>query len=226
MAIDIFDLIYPNYCLSCDREGDLLCRPCLGKLIIKPQKICPICKRSEEIKNCSGSRLDDLWALAHYQDYLVSDLIRKFKYEHLTVLAETVWKEYLMDFWRKHGANFDRKTILIPVPLHRKRLLHRGYNQSEIIALELSKISGLAVNNELLYRAVYHEPQVGLSASARISNVRGIFKINYRAQSDIWGRDILLIDDVYTTGSTMAECAAALNSVGFRRVSGLVLAVD
>lgn len=226
MAINPLDLIYPNYCLSCDSEGDLLCPSCSEKLIIRPQKICPICKRAEEVRNCQNSRLNNLWTLAHYQDYLISDLIHKFKYEHLTSLAEAVWKKYLIIFWQKHGEKISQKTILIPVPLHKKRYLHRGYNQSEIIASELSKISGLEVNNKLLYRSVYHEPQVGLSGSARLSNVKGIFKINYRAQSAVWGRDILLIDDVYTTGSTMAECALTLHLAGIKEVSGMVLAID
>ena len=107
-----------------------------------------------------------------------------------------------------------------------ERFLERGFNQSELIARELAEISGLSVNCDLLKRIIYNEPQVGLSGRRRLENIKGIFGIDYRALSDCWGRELILIDDVYTTGSTMSEAAKVLKSAGFKRVHGLVLAVD
>lgn len=214
MAVNLLDLIYPYYCLGCNQEGELLCKDCLEKLIIKPQK------------NKSAGNLNNLWVLSKYQDYLIADLIHKLKYEYLTGVVGLVWSKYLNKFWEQFGSEIISSAIIVPMPLHRRRYLSRGYNQSELIAQELAKISGLVIDNRLLRRVIYHEPQVGLSGQARTDNVKGVFKVDYYEISQTWGKEIILIDDVYTTGSTMAEATKTLNSAGFNKVSGLVLAVD
>lgn len=220
------DLIFPQLCLGCGEEGTLLCPACEAKLTGSPQRICPICKSVDQAKNCPGSPLDNLWTLAHYQEYLAAELIQKVKYNYLVGLAEAGWKKRLENFWNNQQIAISNKAIIVPVPLHRQRMLERGFNQSELIARSLGNISGLSVKSSLLIRAKATKPQVGLSGEDRLSNLAGIFDINYRALSDCWKSEILLIDDVYTTGSTMAECAKTLRLAGFKRVSGLVLAVD
>lgn len=223
---DFLALALPDYCLGCDQDGCLLCPSCLEKMVCRPVEICPICKAVDESDHCSGSLLQSLWALARYQDYLIADSIQKIKYEYLTGLVQVCWHKYLDVFWQQAKEAISPDTILIPVPLHRKRLLERGFNQSELVANELSVISGLAMKTDLLSRIIYNEPQVGLNGALRLANVQGIFSVNYKALAEAWGREIILIDDVYTTGSTMAECARVLKTAGFRKVSGLVLAVD
>lgn len=223
---NLFDLVFPRFCIGCKKEGELLCGSCSDRLAIRPQKICPVCKMADQPKNCAGSRLDDLWTLACYQDYLVADSIWKIKYGYSAGLVKDFWSRYLEKFWPLAQAGICKNALLIPVPLHRKRFLERGFNQSELIAQELAGLSNLAVNSDLLKRKIYNEPQVGLSASRRRENIKGIFGVDYQALSGCWGREAILIDDVYTTGSTMSECAKVLKTAGFKRVSGLVLAVD
>ncbi|MFA5021200.1 MAG: ComF family protein [Patescibacteria group bacterium] len=222
---ELLDLVFPNFCLGCGAEGELLCPDCSAKMVCRPAEICPICKRAERCF-CPGSPLDGLWALAHYQDYLIAELIKKVKYDYLTGLAGAALSRHLEMFWQQAADCFSVRTVLIPVPLHHKRFLERGFNQSEIIAVELSRVSGLKVESGLLKRISHNEPQVGLSGQRRRENIKGIFEVDYRAISSVWGRELLLIDDVYTTGSTLSECAQTLKSAGFPKVSGLVWAAD
>jgi len=188
-------------------------------------EICPICHREVIGPKCPGSALSKLWVLAEYREPLVENLIRYLKYEYLTDLVD-VWSLYLNNFWSKFSGEINcRRTLLVPVPLHSRRLLERGFNQASLIAHELSEISGLAVVEDLLVRSKYTEPQVGLTSDKRGKNVRGIFEVNYCAISDCWGKEIILLDDVYTTGSTISECARALQGAGFGRISALTLAI-
>ncbi len=222
----ILDLFFPQFCLGCHQEGELLCPDCRRRLVVRPKKICPVCKLADQPRNCLGSDLNSLWALSHYKEYLVADLVQKIKYEFAIGLVGDCWQEYLAKFWELAQEGINKNTVIIPVPLHKTRFLQRGFNQSELIAKELAEISGLAVNAGLLKRHIYNEPQVGLSASRRKENIKGIFSLDWRKLSDSWGREIILVDDVYTTGSTLSECAKTLKSAGFKKVSGLVLAVD
>lgn len=222
----IIDLVFPKLCFSCGQEGEWLCPLCQESVKIRPDEYCPICRRDLFSHKCPGSPLTNLWALSNYGDLLIEDLVQKLKYNYLVGLVEDVWSGYLNDYWLKFGSNFSHGVILVPVPLHQKKILLRGFNQSALIAQELARISNCQSVENLLKRAKYNEPQVGLSGSRRIENVKGIFEVDYRAVSDWWGQEILLIDDVYTTGSTMNECALTLKSVGFTKISGLVLAIN
>ena len=111
--------------------------------------------------------------------------------------------------------------VLAPVPLHPRRLRQRGYNQSALLAQELSSLLELPLEQELLVRVRNSQPQVDtLSREERRANVAGVF-----AAGAVPSRTrVMLIDDVATTGSTLLECAAALKDAGAFRVHGLVLA--
>jgi len=222
----ISDLAFPDFCLGCGAEGHLFCRECADRMLCSPVMVCPICKAADEKSHCAGGDLDHLWTLASYGDNLIAESIRMIKYDFASGLVHEFWNKHLAAFLRQAGDVLGPDSALIPVPLHRRRHLERGFNQSESAARELAGISGLPVNCDLLKRIVYNEPQVGLSGRRRADNIKGIFKCDYRALSGLWGKRLILLDDVYTTGSTMAECAKVLKSAGFKRVSGLALAVD
>ena len=111
----------------------------------------------------------------------------------------------------------------MPVPLHRRRLRSRGYNQSHLLAKVVGKLLDMPVRQELLMRAKDLPPQVEVrSSEERRANVAGSFA----AASGVEGLSILLVDDVATTGSTLFACAAALKEAGAASVWGLVLARD
>ena len=111
--------------------------------------------------------------------------------------------------------------VLVPVPLHSRRLRSRGYNQSALLAKELAKHTGISLVSNLLTRAKDAPPQVEASSPAqRRSNVEGSF----HGTRELTGQKVLVIDDVATTGHTLSACAAALKAVGAASVWGLVLA--
>ena len=111
--------------------------------------------------------------------------------------------------------------LVVPVPLHKRRLRSRGYNQSALLAEELSRLSGLPMTERVLVRTRDTPPQVSLSGrEERVKNVEGSFS----CVGGVEGRKILLVDDVVTTGSTLSACASALRASGVDSVWGVALA--
>lgn len=111
---------------------------------------------------------------------------------------------------------------ILPVPLHRKRLRERGFNQSLLLAEVLAREFSLTLDFQSLRRRVHTSPQIGLGKGERSVNVRNAFEVVRKAE--IEGSRILLVDDVYTTGSTVGECARVLLEGGARSVSVATLA--
>jgi ComF family protein len=111
--------------------------------------------------------------------------------------------------------------IIVPVPLHSHRLRDRGYNQSELLAEQLGSAMGMRVAADVLLRVRSTIPQVGLRSDQRRKNVKGAFRC---AGTALKGLDVLLVDDVCTTGATLEACSVALQEAGAGHVWGLVLA--
>ena len=111
--------------------------------------------------------------------------------------------------------------IVLPVPLHPKRLKERGFNQSGLLAKEFSRMQGLPVSFDLLIRKNWTEPQTRLNRKERLENVKGAFSLC--DASAVRGRRVLLIDDVFTTGTTLSECAKTLKKAGASEVHVLTV---
>ncbi|OGY44255.1 MAG: hypothetical protein A2820_03190 [Candidatus Buchananbacteria bacterium RIFCSPHIGHO2_01_FULL_40_35] len=220
----IWDILFPIKCLGCHRAGEWLCADCLAKIKIYSYYHCPIC--GQENKNGSvcgycrpSSFLDGLLVMLE-NNRLTKQLINLAKYDFIVDLLkglEPKIAEYLRRnlFWRD-------SYVLAPIPLHRRKFLERGFNQSQIICEVINKIKGNEINNSLLEKIKYHHPQVGLSADKRRVNITGSFKINQNNSGD-HDRTIILVDDVYTTGSTLEAGAKELKANGYQNVWGLVL---
>ncbi len=114
--------------------------------------------------------------------------------------------------------------LIVPVPLHRKRLFRRRYNQSAVLALSLSRLSAIPAAVDALVRTRHTPPMGGLSRDARLRNLRGAIAVRPGREAMLAGRKILLIDDVLTTGATAQACARALRRAGVSRVDVLSLA--
>ncbi len=115
--------------------------------------------------------------------------------------------------------------IIIPVPIHKKRLNSRGYNQSELLAREISrKLKNIKILNKLLIKTENNVAQSTLSKEERISNVKNIYKV--RNDGLIKGKSIILLDDIYTTGNTVNECSRVLKENGAREIGVFTISKD
>ena len=116
------------------------------------------------------------------------------------------------------------EPLVVPVPLHRARLVRRGANQAAELARPLARSLGLAMRADVLVRARSTRTQVGLGRKARTRNVAGAFKVPEAGRARLAGRTVILVDDVFTTGATVAACARALRRGGAERVDCLTFA--
>lgn len=147
----------------------------------------------------------------------IEQAIHSFKYRGVRAAAPELGR-LLTGYLAEHPMPGD---VLVPVPLHPRRLRNRGYNQSALLARELAKHTGLALARNALVRIKDAPPQVEASSpSQRRSNVEGSFQCT----GEVTGQKMILVDDVATTGSTLSACAASLKAAGARSVWGLVLA--
>jgi competence protein ComFC len=225
----ILDLIFPRECLGCGGEGRYLCGDCLGKIDFVKIDYCPLCKKPSTLNKicpaCQGeTAIKAVWVAGDYNQKILQDLIHNLKYNYLedisSDLARILFRFLrLKNIFINFGINAEN-TILVPVPLHRKRFLSRGFNQSELLAEKLGKL--LDVNNlGILKRVKNTQTQINLTRKERQENVKDAFAVLEKNSNN---KKIILIDDVLTTGSTFKECAKVLTSAGFGEIYGLVIA--
>ena len=119
-------------------------------------------------------------------------------------------------------VDFTDYSLIIPVPLHIKRLRQRGFNQALILARAIGKKWQIPVNFSLLKRHKFTETQTGMNKTERKQNIKGAFEV--RDKENIAGKNIIIVDDVYTTGATVNECAKTLLKAGAQKVTVLTLA--
>lgn len=228
-ATACLDLLFPPACAACGRAGHLICPSCAQLVEPVPPTICEHCGRVQSVRVCScavctggpPTALYQVRAAGLYVEPL-RRFIHLFKYEGRPDLAPDLAR-YLAanlagDEWQNLAHRFD---LLVPVPLHAARQKQRGYNQSALLAQGLSARTGLPVRLDLVERVHHTRAQVGLSAAERRANVQDAFA----ARGSCSGLHILLIDDVYTTGATLAACAGCLQEAGAALVCGLTLAL-
>jgi ComF family protein len=216
------DFLFPQKCLGCGEEGGLLCRRCQLSLprIIPP--VCPKCGRPQPSGiTCPGcvawqNNIDGIRAPFKFEG-LMRQAVHQLKYKNLRSLATPLAK--LLEIYLIHYPL--PRDVLIPVPLHRKRLRERGYNQSLLLAQELGKLLNIPVVEDCLMRVKYVLPQAQTkSVSERIRNMKGAFScLNCQLQNT----RILLVDDVSTSGATFDACASALKSAGASSVWGIAI---
>ena len=209
----VADLLFPRYCLGCRQEGEWLCDECLTALPNKKRRlVLPVSSGVVEVR-----------VLFDYEQSLIDRIITTLKYNFAFDLSRTIHQ--LINREELSAQADNRPAVLVPVPLHRRRYLWRGFNQAEIIAEALAVTNpALSVCPDLLRRVIYHKPQVGQTQKSREHNVIGAFQLNLDRLSDNWGKRIILVDDVLTTGSTLSECAGTLKTAGFADISCFVLA--
>jgi ComF family protein len=144
--------------------------------------------------------------------------VLEFKYLNLRSIAACL-SQYMAVYFVEHELAAD---VLLPVPMHENRLKKRGYNQSELLAAQISAMISVPVRGDLIKRVRDNKPQVRTTcAEERWSNIREAFTC---ISTEVSGKDIIIIDDVCTSGATLEACAAALKLKGANKVSGFTLA--
>ena len=231
---DVCDIIYPPQCMACAEiisppKSQIFCAACQEKISFITGSICPICgipfwgspAGSHICGNCLENKpfYNQARSVAGFET-VIMDTIHKFKYGRSISLGN-VLGSFMADF-SFPNFDFSEYSLLIPVPLHIKRLRERGFNQSLLLAKELGKKYKLPVNFSLLKRCKFTLTQTGLNKSEREKNIKGAFAVADKKK--IAGENIILIDDVYTTGATINECAQILLKAGAQKVAALTLA--
>ena len=219
------DLLFPQWCLGCGREGDYICPNCRRSLASISPPICPGCGKPQPDENpcpsCSAgnSVIDGIRAPFVFEG-VIRRAIHELKYRNLRALASPL-ADLLYHYLEENPVPGE---VLVPVPLHRKRFTERGYNQSVLLAKELGKLTGLPVVADALIRR-HHTPSQAMTAGVeeRRQNVIDAFS---SPEGRLVKQGIILIDDVATSGATLNACARTLKSSGATAVWGLVVAIE
>jgi ComF family protein len=225
------DVIVPACCVACRtpmQAHHLLCPACWREVhFIRP----PLCDVTGiPLPFDTGGRMvsaaatanppayDRARAVAHHAG-VMRDLIHQFKYADRHD-ARALFGRWLLEAGHELLEGAD---LIVPVPLSRLRLLTRRFNQAAMLALELSRRTGLPVAVQVLKRRRFTGSQVGLTRDQRRRNIAGAFWVPPRRAPRVKGRNVLLVDDVITTGATADACARALKRAGAARVDVLAL---
>ena len=220
----LLDIIYPPLCHVCKtyipEPGSIhICTACADKIVPVVSPRCTVCG----IPFNTGDGIDHVCgACATSPRPFVSaraavrfggpaqELIHRLKYGkkvHLSRPLGLIAVGHLAGFLEETGVE-----MIVPVPLHVKRLRERGFNQAVLLAGYLARSRRIPISRDNLRRIRWTEPQVSLSPEERVKNVRGAFAVKKPGLFE--GRKLVLVDDVYTTGSTVSECARVLKRAG------------
>lgn len=226
VTASIAGLVYDNTCPVCQLRSDTIstfpvCSSCFGSLSSYDGPACKVCAKPfvSRYSDICGDCLSDEPAFAGAISYglyegVLKKSINQLKFHSVRRLARP-----LARMLTSLSLPEDMDTI-VPVPMTRDGLRRRGYNQSALMAAALGKLSGRKARLDLLHKIKDTPPQVGLSRTVRLKNLRGAFSASDKAK----GLNIVVLDDVITTGATMRECANALRKAGAASVTALSLA--
>ncbi len=233
LAVAALDLVFPPLCHACHafipHAGTLhICTECHERLLPIVSPFCSAC--GVPFSGAGGDHICSRCATsppsfdaargAYAHEGVISDLIHAFKYRNKTHLRRPLAQLTLAAF--PDLLTHPRYDLMLPVPLHRKKLASRGFNQAVLLGEIIARQACLPFDRHNLRRTRWTEPQINLSAEERRVNVRGAFAVSDPAK--VAGQRILLVDDVLTTGSTVEECAKVLKKFGAVGVDVLTVA--
>ncbi len=229
----LLELFFPSFCLGCQSEGTFLCSDCEHTLEISEFNYC-LCSNQPlrlpgltgKCNRCVNKKLTGLYsALPYKEKFLTKKLIYQFKYEpYIKSLARSladILLEHLV-LTKNLTEEIWQNSILLPVPMEKSKQKERGYNQAQELAKELGHSLHVPTVFDNLIKIKKTEAQMKLKAKERSENLLGAFKVKNPGQ--IQDKKVFLVDDVYTTGSTMEECAKVLKDAGAKQVWGIVVA--
>ena len=222
----LLDIIFPPVCLACKRKlstvsvDNTVCPECWSSIKRNIPPFCLSCGRHLDTRRsaksicpvCIGKPLhfDRAVSPCRY-DGSVKELIHEFKYKTKLRIGRTL-SRLMIDFIKEYDVPVDILDLVIPMPLHSARMREREFNQSEVLSRHIAGALNKKVLPDILVRKLKTKTQTGLETAERFSNVRGCFAV--RNPEAIRHKNILLVDDVLTTGATASEAALTLKTRG------------
>ncbi len=219
---NILDILFPPVCLVCnaplksEEKESHICDACLEKIEIQSTLFCPVCRaRIPGFGKMCHQDSYRIGAATLYENEVVKKLIWILKYQNQKVAARALGK-ILTTFIEKLGYPF-KNPVLVPIPLHSRRERKRGFNQSEIIARNVSEALAIPLEIEVLFRVKPTSPQPETkSYKEREKNVDECFEV--QNANRLKDKQVILIDDVFTSGATMNEAVKTLRASGARSI--------
>ncbi len=240
------DTILPLKCMGCGKNEAYLCEKCKENLLSVNAPICSNIKETNSVRNYTQEFMDattsaakqqnsisngiKVFSALQYKNPLVKKLIWHLKYRNKRKIGELLADIIIVKL--KLLKNSSDK-IIIPIPISKKRLRQRGYNQTVLIAKNLSSKTGIPLFQNILAKKFNTSSQVETKTkSERIKNLKNSFEVNYNFKNDLKVRlpdyfknkTVLLLDDVITTGTTLNEAAKTLKLAGFKKIIGITAA--
>ncbi|MCE3233438.1 MAG: competence protein ComF [Rickettsiaceae bacterium] len=227
------DTIFPPQCMACRKfvqEKGGLCHSCWEAIDFISSPQCDKCGVPFELATHTellcGKCISD--APKYYKARAVflyddssSSIITRFKYGD-QIHTSSSFAKWMVRVGQEVLKDAD---VVVPVPLHKRRLFSRRYNQSALLANSIGVEAGIDACNDMLLRVKNTKPQAGLTLNQRAVNVKGAFALNPKHKAKVIGKNVILVDDVITTGSTINACVNALLKAGAGQVSVLTLAM-
>lgn len=228
---DVLGVLFPRRCPIChdvvEERGELACKICRVKLPYVREVTCQKCGKpllSEAEEYCLDCKkkkhMFEKGKAPFVYDKIMKTSIARYKYsgrrEYAAFYAEEILRKYAKDMlhWKAE--------VLIPIPLHRSRKRTRGFNQAELLAKELSKRSGIPMDSQALLRVKKTTAQKDLGDKDRFQNLRGAFAVK---KGELPYKTVILVDDIFTTGSTIDEASRVLKENGVQKVYFLSICV-
>lgn len=232
----ILDVVFPMVCTGCGRftghnDFDYVCRKCFGEIEVKSRLECIGCKRRTDLGlTCAFCKkensIDQLIIAADLKDKLVDRMIKTYKYKFVSDMHKPLFalaKKSIKKLLLKKFNLFEDNPLITAIPLHRIRFNERGFNQSQLIAKDISDFFHVSYAEDILIRKYNSKNQADIKAKEdRMVNVKNNFRIGN--SQIIKGRSIILVDDICTTGATLNECARVLKENASGKIIGLVIA--
>lgn len=226
----LLDLLFPKQCLGCQKDDAYLCKECSESIPINKKLTCYNCGKitpggecCPACKNRRPSPLAGLLLASEAENALLHQIIYKFKYNFIKELSQPLGK-ILIKFLETIPQFKKQNILLISVPLSRRRLHWRGFNQAQLLAAEVQRHFSFPIGENILKRSRHTRPQMEIKdAQSRRQAIKGAFKSILPYSETLKDKIIILVDDVATTTATLEECAKALRPLKPRKIFGLVL---
>ncbi|MCE5314870.1 MAG: ComF family protein [Armatimonadota bacterium] len=215
----LLDLVYPAHCLVCGTAGDdYLCANCIEQIDVIGEQHCIRCAMPCEAPICNDCR-NQLYefesaASAGVYEGVLRKALHALKYDRHLVMVEPLADLMTRCFPRRQFSG--KVDVVVPIPIHRCRMVDRGFNQSLELSRRMCERLSLPLEPQVLYKTRRTRHQADLSQDQRVANLRCAFGVSN--PNIVAGKQVLLVDDVFTTGSTLNEAALALKNAGAQSV--------